>query len=47
MWLRDDLSDAQIGEILQFEFPESLLESWPVNTIRTRKNDDETVIQRI
>jgi putative SOS response-associated peptidase YedK len=46
-WLRDDLSDAQIGELLQFEFPENLLESWPVNTIRTRKIDDESVIKSI
>ena len=46
-WLRDDLSDAEIGEILQFEFPDSELESWPVNTIRTRKEDDEKVIARV
>lgn len=46
-WLDDSLTDAQIGEILEFEFPESELESWPVNTIRTRKNDDELVIKPV
>lgn len=46
-WLRDDLTDAEIGEILNFEFPGSDLESWTVNTIRTKKNDDENVIARM
>lgn len=46
-WLRDDLSDSEIEEILHFEFPDSELEYWPVNTIRTKKMDDETVINKV
>ncbi len=46
-WLRDDLTDAEIGDILNFEFPDAELESWTVNTIRTKKNDDEKVISRM
>lgn len=43
-WLNENLSDAEITEILQFEFPEKFLETWPVHTIRTKKEDIEEVI---
>ncbi len=43
-WLEPTLSDKGIDEIIQYEFPENNLECWPVNTIRTRKADDENVI---
>ena len=46
-WLRQDLGDADISRILQFEFPATGMEAWPVNTIRTRKADDETVINKL
>lgn len=46
-WLKDDLTDNEMGEIVRFEFPEKTLEAWPVNTIRTRKADDETVLEKI
>lgn len=43
-WLEPGLPDKEIEEILRYEFPENRLEYWPVNTIRTRKADDENVI---
>ena len=46
-WLKDDLTDNEMGEIVRFEFPDKNLEAWPVNTIRTRKADDETVLEKI
>lgn len=46
-WLVPDLQDAEIKEILEFEFPASRLEYWAVNTIRTRKPDDASVIEKI
>ena len=45
-WLATDLSDTELGSILNYECPDTALEAWPVNTIRTRKNDDETVINK-
>lgn len=46
-WLDDTLSDTGIGEIIDFAFPDSGLEYWPVNSIRTRKSDDEKVISPV
>ena len=46
-WLEEDLSDTEMESILQFEFPAAELEAWPVNTIRTRKPNDETVIREV
>lgn len=46
-WLDHTLSDTEMEKILLFEFPSSSLEAWPVNTIRTRKADDETVIKEM
>ena len=45
-WL-DNLTDEDISEIIKYEFPSSELEVWPVNTIRTRKEDNENVIKEI
>jgi hypothetical protein len=33
--------------ILAFEFPETEMEAWPVNTIRTRKPDGTQVLQAL
>ena len=43
-WLQPQLSDEAIREILAFELPATQMESWAVNTIRTRKQDDETIL---
>ncbi len=43
-WLRPDLTDAQLKEIIHYEFPEHEMEAWPVHTIRTRKEDNDRVI---
>ena len=43
-WLSDKLTDMDIKNILSFEFPASDLTAWPVKTIRTRKEDNETII---
>ena len=43
-WLNKELTDEGIAEITDYEYPASELEVWPVNTIRTRKPDDEKVI---
>ena len=45
-WLDEKLTDDELEEILSYEFPASKLEAWPVNTIRTRKTDDESVIKK-
>lgn len=46
-WLDNQLTDEEISTILQFEFPGNKMEAWPVNTIRTRKEDNESVIEKI
>jgi putative SOS response-associated peptidase YedK len=46
-WLAKDLTDDGIEEILNFEFPASKMEAWPVNTIRTRKSDTKDVIKEM
>ena len=46
-WLREDLSDNEMEKIIGYEFPADQLEAWPVNTIRTRKDDNETVIEKV
>ncbi len=45
-WLEPELTDEALAVILDFEFPDLRMEAWPVNTIRTRKADDETVIEK-
>lgn len=47
LWLDIKLPDEKMKEILHYEFPEEQMEAWPVNTIRTRKEDNETVIDRL
>jgi len=46
-WLDENLSDKEIEELLCEEFPANKMDAWPVNTIRTRKIDDESVIEKI
>jgi len=45
LWLDPDLEDEKLQSILRYEFPESLLEAWPVHTIRIKKHDDVHVIE--
>ena len=45
-WLDKSLTDDSLRTILDYEFPESEMEAWPVNTIRTRKEDGPRVIER-
>jgi len=45
-WLDDSLTDAELGNIIAFEFPSEELEAWSVNTIRKRKEDNESVIEK-
>lgn len=45
-WLDDSLSDTELRNIIAFEFPSEELEAWSVNTIRRRKEDDESVIEK-
>lgn len=37
LWLRENLTDAEIQEMLDFEMPEDQLEYWSVDTVRTTK----------
>jgi putative SOS response-associated peptidase YedK len=46
-WLDPDLTEAEIKLIAEFEYPAEKLEAWPVNTIRTRRNDDESFIEKV
>ncbi len=46
-WLIEKLQDEEINEIIHYEFPADEMEAWPVNTIRTRKADDENVIKEM
>ena len=43
-WLHTDLNDAALRELISYEFPQQDMEAWPVNTIRTRKEDTVQVI---
>ena len=45
-WLKPDLSDREMQEILGYTYPPEKLEAWPVDTIRTRKEDGPEVIRR-
>lgn len=44
-WLDKGLTDDSLRTILDYEFPESEMEAWPVNTIRTRKEDGPGVVE--
>jgi len=46
-WLDKSLTDDSLRTILDYEFPESEMEAWPVNTIRTRKEEGPGVVERI
>lgn len=46
-WLKENLTDDEMEKIIHYEFPSTALEAWPVNTIRTRKEDDAAVIQQL
>ena len=46
-WLDNNLPDAELQAILEYECPPDLMQAWPVNTIRTRKVDDENVIKAV
>ncbi len=43
-WIMPALSEAEIDSILSHEYPSALLQAWPVNRIRTPKEDNENVI---
>lgn len=43
-WLNPQLNDENMRNILEYEFPETDMVTWPVNTIRTRKYDDMQVL---
>ncbi len=45
-WLNEKLTDEEIAAMISYEFPANEMEAWPVNTIRTKKPDDETVITK-
>lgn len=36
-WLQEDLTDAQMKEMINYEIPSQELEAWPVFTVRTTK----------
>ncbi|MDZ4794606.1 MAG: SOS response-associated peptidase family protein [Bacteroidota bacterium] len=46
-WLNETASDEEIMQVLNYEFPSSKLDPWPVNTIRTRKEDNENILDKI
>ncbi len=46
-WLKPGLSDAELEELLAYECPAAEMEAWPVNSIRTRKTDGPSVIEKV
>jgi putative SOS response-associated peptidase YedK len=44
-WLRPDLDDRQLGQLLDCCVSSEAMEAWPVNSIRRAKPDDATVIR--
>lgn len=46
-WVKPNLGDEQIKEILSFSIPSSNLEYWPVNSVRKQHLDDESVIAHV
>jgi putative SOS response-associated peptidase YedK len=46
-WLQPELSDETMRSILEYEFPDAEMVTWPVNTIRTRKVDDKHVLDAL
>lgn len=43
-WMEPQLSDEGITRILSYQVPSDALETWPVESIRCAKDDDENVI---
>jgi putative SOS response-associated peptidase YedK len=46
-WLAPNLSDKEVQEIMNYEFPSEAMEAWPVRKIRGIKEDNEKVIEAI
>lgn len=46
-WLRKDLTEIEMKEIAAYEISSEKLNAWPVNTIRKRKEDIESVIDKL
>ena len=46
-WLTENLTDDEISAILNYQLPETEMEAWPVNTIRTRKEDSGKVLEPV
>ena len=44
-WMNPDASDEDLEGMLQYEMPASLMNAWPVKTIRTSHGNDETVLE--
>jgi putative SOS response-associated peptidase YedK len=44
-WLNPEMQEDMLARILNFEMPESLMEAWPVNSIRRPKEDNESVVK--
>jgi len=46
-WLDPDLSDFQIQEYLNYQEPAESFQYWPVNSVRKKHDNDESVIARV
>ncbi len=46
-WIRPDLTDTDIRDVLQYTQPSDSLEYWTVNSVRKAKPDDESVLAHI
>jgi putative SOS response-associated peptidase YedK len=46
-WLDPEITESEIKAIAEYEYPADQLEAWPVNTIRTRRNDDASFIEKV
>ena len=46
-WLDPNLSDERLKTILHYELPSQDMEAWPVRSVRSRKEDNELVIEKM
>lgn len=46
-WLSENLTDNELNKILGYQFSDNKMEAWPVNTIRTRKDDTEKILEPV
>ncbi|NIG57142.1 SOS response-associated peptidase [Chitinophaga sp. Cy-1792] len=46
-WIKDDLTDTDIKDVLQYEAPSDTLGYWTVNSVRKAKPDDESVLEHV